>query len=153
MGSFQHSKWSDSKRYTVEVRWGIFIENLTVLFIPNSGWKYSHTNSCNFAMTLILQDDHLTAGAWAACGYTSLCDTRFINVFINFNFVRNILFVQRYIYIAKAITNQGNKRARRLFHVCAIPDQTVPCLWCKWNFTWNRYLSHWNYLHKLNRTP
>ena len=28
---------------------------------------YSHTNSYNFAMTLITQDDHLTAGAWAAC--------------------------------------------------------------------------------------
>ena len=30
-----------------------------------------HTNSYNFAMTFILQDDHLTAGAWAACGITS----------------------------------------------------------------------------------
>ena len=68
MGSFQHSKRSDSKRCTVEVRWDIFIENLTVFFIPKSGRKYSHTNSYNFAMTLISQDDHLTAGAWAACG-------------------------------------------------------------------------------------
>ena len=44
-----------------------FIENLTVFFIPKSGRKYSHTNSYNFAMTLISQDNHLTAGAWAAC--------------------------------------------------------------------------------------
>ena len=84
-------------------------------------------------MTLILQDDHLTAGAWAACGYTSLCDTRFINVFINFNFVRNILFVQRYIYIAKAITNQGNKKGRRLFHVWCNPrpDSAMPVMQVK----------------------
>ena len=32
MGSFQHSKRSDSKRCTVEVRWGCFIENLTIFF-------------------------------------------------------------------------------------------------------------------------
>ena len=34
MGSFHQSKRSDRKRYTVEVRWGIFIENLTYFFIP-----------------------------------------------------------------------------------------------------------------------
>ena len=28
---------------------------------------YSYTNSYNSAMTVIAQDDHLTAGAWAAC--------------------------------------------------------------------------------------
>ena len=39
-------------------------------FIPESGRKYSNTNSYNFAMTPISQDDHLTAGAWTACGYT-----------------------------------------------------------------------------------
>ena len=27
-------------------------------------------NSYNSAMTVIAQDDHLTAGAWAACGLT-----------------------------------------------------------------------------------
>ena len=32
MGSFQHSKRSDNKHYTVKVRWSIFIENLTVFF-------------------------------------------------------------------------------------------------------------------------
>ena len=42
-------------------------------FIPNSGCKYSHTNSYIFAMTPIMQDDHLTAGAWAAYGDTSTC--------------------------------------------------------------------------------
>ena len=36
-------------------------------FIPLSGHKYSRTNSYNSAMTVIAQDDHLTAGAWATC--------------------------------------------------------------------------------------
>ena len=36
--------------------------------IPYSGRKYSHTNSSISAMTVIAQDGHLTAGAWAACG-------------------------------------------------------------------------------------
>ena len=44
-----------------------FIENLTYFLIHWSGRKYSHTNSYNFAMTVIAQDDHLTAGAWVAC--------------------------------------------------------------------------------------
>ena len=34
MGSFHQSKRSDNKWYAVEVRWGIFIENLTYCFIP-----------------------------------------------------------------------------------------------------------------------
>ena len=68
MGSFHQSKRSDNKRYTVEVRGGIFIENLTYFFIPLNGRKYSHTNPYNSAMTVIAQDDHLTAGAWATCG-------------------------------------------------------------------------------------
>ena len=67
MGSFRHSKRSVSKRCTAEVKCGIFIENLTVFFIPKSGLKYSHSNSYNHAMTLISQDDHLAARAWAAC--------------------------------------------------------------------------------------
>ena len=33
MGFFQHSKRSDNKRCTLEVRRGIFIENLTVFFL------------------------------------------------------------------------------------------------------------------------
>ena len=69
MGSFHQRKRSDNKWYAVEVRWGIFIENLTYCFIPQSGRKYSHTNSYNSAVTVIVQDDHLTAGTWAACGY------------------------------------------------------------------------------------
>ena len=68
MGSFHQSKRSDNKQYAVEVRWGIFFENLTYFFIPYSGRKYSHTNSYNSAMTVRAQDDHLIAGAWAACG-------------------------------------------------------------------------------------
>ena len=41
------------------------IQNLTVFFIPKSGRKYFHTNSCN-----ISPDDHLTPGAWVACDET-----------------------------------------------------------------------------------
>ena len=42
MGSFRLCMRSDNKRYAVEVRWGIFIENLTYFFfIPSSGHKYS----------------------------------------------------------------------------------------------------------------
>ena len=70
MASFQQSKRSDNKRYTVEVRWGIFIENLTVFLLPKSDRKYSHTNSYIFTMTAITQEDHLTVGAWAACALT-----------------------------------------------------------------------------------
>ena len=43
------------------------MENLPASFIPKSGRKYSHTNSEIFVTTLISEDDHLTAGAWAAC--------------------------------------------------------------------------------------
>ena len=46
---------------------GYFFENLTYFFIPEGGRKYAHTNSYNSAMTVIAQDDHLTAGAWVAC--------------------------------------------------------------------------------------
>ena len=56
----------------VEVRWGISIENLTFFFNLKSGRYYSHTNFCNFAMTLNLQDDHFTAGACATCGWLRL---------------------------------------------------------------------------------
>ena len=42
------------------------MENLTVFLLPKSGRKYSFTNSCIFAITPILQDDHLTAGTRAA---------------------------------------------------------------------------------------
>ena len=34
MRPFHQSKRSDNKRYAVEVRWGIFFENLTYYFIP-----------------------------------------------------------------------------------------------------------------------
>ena len=34
MGSFHYSRRSDNKWYAVEVRWGIFIENLKYFFIP-----------------------------------------------------------------------------------------------------------------------
>ena len=50
---------------------GYFFENLTYFFIPEGGRKYAHTNSYNSAMTVIAQDDHLTAGAWAACVFSS----------------------------------------------------------------------------------
>ena len=51
----------------MKVRLGVFIKNLTVFFIPKSSRKYFHTNSYNFAMTVISQDDHLTVGARARC--------------------------------------------------------------------------------------
>ena len=38
------------------------------MFIPEGSRKYAHTNSYNSAMTVIAQDDHVTAGAWAAYG-------------------------------------------------------------------------------------
>ena len=66
MGSFQHSKRSDNKRCTLEVRRGIFIENLTVFFLFLRA--VVNTDSNNFVMALIWRDDHLTAGAWATCG-------------------------------------------------------------------------------------
>ena len=47
-----------------------------VFFIPRSGRKYSHTNSYNFATTLISQDDHLTAGSWVTCAQTKIPDSR-----------------------------------------------------------------------------
>lgn len=56
-------------QYSVEVRWSIFICNLTVILLPRTDRKYSHTSSCNFVMTAITQDDHHTAGAWTECDY------------------------------------------------------------------------------------
>ena len=41
---------------------------MTAFLLTTSDRKYSYTNSYNFATTVISQDDHLTAGAWAACG-------------------------------------------------------------------------------------
>ena len=83
MGSFQHKKGSGNKRCTVEVRWGIFIENLTYFFIAESGRKYFHKNSYNFSMTLISQDDHLRARAWAACDLSrsSYADYNIMKIF------------------------------------------------------------------------
>ena len=96
--SFQHSKRSDNKRCTVKVRWGIFIENLTYFFIPKSGCKYSHTNSYNFAMTPISQDDHFTTRAWAACQFTCSKQNEIfvcLSVFGIFSFLRLIRFFTR----------------------------------------------------------
>ena len=42
-----------------------FLRIWRILFIPEGGRKYAHTNSYNSAMTIIAQDDHVTAGAWA----------------------------------------------------------------------------------------
>ena len=52
-GSFQHSKRSDNKWCTVEVRWSIFMRIWLYFYIPKRSCKYSHTNPYNFAMTLI----------------------------------------------------------------------------------------------------
>ena len=73
MGSFHQSKRSDNKWYTVEVRWGFFFLRIwRILFIPEGGRKYAHKNSYNSAMTVIAQDDHVTAGAWAAYGLSAI---------------------------------------------------------------------------------
>ena len=52
-----------------EVRQGTryYWEFDSIFFFPKSGCKCSHTNSYLFAMTLISQDNHLTAEAWAIC--------------------------------------------------------------------------------------
>ena len=71
MGSFHQRKRPDNKWYAMEVRWGIFIENLSYFLIPSSVRKNSHSNSYSSAMTVNAQDDHLTAGAWAACVWTN----------------------------------------------------------------------------------
>ena len=74
MASLLESKRSQNKQCTVKVRSGIFIESLSYFVIPKSCLpiqkRYSHSNSHMFAMTLIAQDVHLTAGAWAACDCT-----------------------------------------------------------------------------------
>ena len=43
----------------------VVIGNLTVFLLRQSGRKYSYTNSYIISMTLISQDDHLTAGSLA----------------------------------------------------------------------------------------
>ena len=57
---------------------------MLIFFIPKrskSDRKYSNKNSFNFAMTLISQDDHLTTGAWTACGLTKLfCSVPHCNI-------------------------------------------------------------------------
>ena len=55
---------------------GSFQHDLTYFLIPWSGCNYSHTNDYNFAiLTLILQDDHLTARAWATYGVPKFLDS------------------------------------------------------------------------------
>ena len=53
---------------TTGARWRCV--RIWLYFFFKSGRKYSHTNSYNSATTLISQDDHLTAGAWAVCART-----------------------------------------------------------------------------------
>ena len=73
MASLQQSKRSQNALWKEgEV---FLIENLTLFLIPRRGRKYSHTNSYILAMTPITQDDHLTAGAWAACTVISLFES------------------------------------------------------------------------------
>ena len=54
---------SDALRKYREV---FFMKIWLNFFISKSGCKYSYTNYYIFAITLVTQDDHLTAGAWAA---------------------------------------------------------------------------------------
>ena len=51
MASFQHSKRSSNKKCTVEVRWGIFIENLTVFLLPYYARWSSHSWSLGHLCT------------------------------------------------------------------------------------------------------
>ena len=60
MGSFQRNKWSDSKRCSVKVRWGIFIENLTAFFLLLRAIVNIPIQSLIISQTLISQDDHLS---------------------------------------------------------------------------------------------
>ena len=47
------------------------------------------------AMTIIAQDDHLTAGAWAACGLSSLKKTRsFVNIDLRSRYLSLIFFYE-----------------------------------------------------------
>ena len=67
------SSWLIFRKMIIsQLELGIFIGNLAVFFITERGRKYSHTNSHDFAMALVLQDDDLTAGAWAICGLLCL---------------------------------------------------------------------------------
>ena len=66
MMELRPKKTKDNKRCTLEVRRGIFMENLTVFFLFLRA--VVNTDSNNFVMALIWRDDHLTAGAWATCG-------------------------------------------------------------------------------------
>ena len=69
-------------------------------FIPKrseSDRKYSHSNSYNFVITLISHDDHLTAGAWAACGPV-VPSVLFLTVTlpqVSLHVLKNILFHER----------------------------------------------------------
>ena len=69
MRPFHQRKRSDNKRYAVVVRWGIFFLRIwRIIIFLRAAVNIPHTNSYNSAMTVIAQDDHLTAGAWATCG-------------------------------------------------------------------------------------
>ena len=70
--------------------------------IPKRGRKYSPTNSYIFAMALFfMQDDHLTAGAWAACGQArlisslALCSARSENAYVIYDRSSLVLFLAR----------------------------------------------------------
>ena len=66
-------KRSDNNWYTVEVRWGIFIENMTVFFLFLRAVVNIPVQTLDLIISPwlpILQDDHLTAGPWAACEMT-----------------------------------------------------------------------------------
>lgn len=71
MASLQQSRRSQNKQRTVKERWGILLRIWPYFFIPKGSRKYSRTNSCIFAVTVVTQDDHLTAGAYIAWGYST----------------------------------------------------------------------------------
>ena len=62
MRSFHQIKQSDNKQYAVEVRWGFFLRIWRIILFLRAVVSIPIQT-----MTVIAHDDHLTAGAWAAC--------------------------------------------------------------------------------------
>ena len=168
MASFQQSKRFDNKRCSVEVRRGNFIENMTVFLLLKSGRKYSHTNSSIFAMTPIMQDVHLTAGAWAACG---LNQAKVILKILSISTENVILPTElglHYNFRLKLLSPLGHFVRKQFFCRMVISPHFVALdycnrLWSKWStnmvitFTslrsWRRSPDGWWIVLNLSRFP
>ena len=60
---------------------------MTVLFIPYSGRKHSHTYSYNFAMAIISQDDHLIT----TFHMMEICRQNYVMTTIGYERERNLI--------------------------------------------------------------